>query len=219
VPRVLTPFRLVFEMKQTTRNEKGFSFVELLIATTVLLILLSAVGALLARSVTTRSRETARTEALASAQRAINLMEREIGNSGFGLNSNGLVVGNSNQNQIHFRANLDNHDLATDDLNEDLTYYFDSANQRILRYERSSGTTSAVANGISKMTFEYRNYSTENNGSVTVQAWGNTPSANTAKVRITAEVVLEKITGQPPSTISLVSEVTLRNSVYLIERY
>src|ERR671912_1049492 len=90
----------------TTQNQKGFSIVELTIAMTLTLIIAGASATLLSQSFRMRSREDKRSDAIADAQRALNIVSREIANSGFGLIDNGIVPGDTGDGTIRFRANL-----------------------------------------------------------------------------------------------------------------
>src|ERR1041385_1918952 len=73
-------------------SEAGFSLIELIIAMGLLLVMMIGASQLLMRSLGTRTRENQKSDALADAQRALNIMSREIGNSGFGLDYNGIVA-------------------------------------------------------------------------------------------------------------------------------
>src|SRR5258705_13338349 len=84
----------------------GFSLFELLIAMTITLVILSVASAILANSFKIRARENQRTEALADAQRGLNLITREVANSGYGLTDNGIVGADSGLTSIRVRANL-----------------------------------------------------------------------------------------------------------------
>src|SRR5919106_2731501 len=107
--------------------EGGFSLIELLIAMTITLTVLGLTSGLLASSFNTRSRENQRSDALADAQRALNIMTREIANTGFGLTDNGIVAADSGATTIRVRANLNAFDgestsLLVNDRNEDVKY-------------------------------------------------------------------------------------------------
>jgi Tfp pilus assembly protein PilW len=67
---------------------EGFSLFELFFAMTITLVLLGLASVLLASSFKFRTRENQRTEALADSQRGLNLITREIANSGYGLTDN-----------------------------------------------------------------------------------------------------------------------------------
>ncbi|MEO6589154.1 MAG: prepilin-type N-terminal cleavage/methylation domain-containing protein [Pyrinomonadaceae bacterium] len=229
-------------MKKTkTKKSEGFSLIELLIAMTLMLVLLGIVSTLFSRSLGVRARESRRTDALTSAQAALNVMSREIANSGFGLYAdsvskralNGIVIADSSANKIHFRSNIVNIKTASplppDDINkpgEDITYYFDSVTNSILRYDahavyNSSTNTytpqsSVIINRISNVSFDYFNYS----GSVSTPTKTTTPTVDTGRVTITVIVNLEPVQGQPDNQkVTFSSDVTLRNSNYMLNQY
>lgn len=217
------------------RNERGFSLLELMIAMVLMLILMGIVSTLLARSLSVRARERQRTDALTSAQAALNVLSREIANAGFGLNttgdatlaSNGIIAADSTANQIHVRSNFNNVGprtaptgstvLATLDPGEDITFFYDVATQSILRYDpNDTPTTSSIVNRVSQVTFQYFDYVGTNSTGTLV----TTPSNDTGRVRITVMVMLDPVYGQPnPSTITFTSDVTLRNSSYMLNQY
>jgi prepilin-type N-terminal cleavage/methylation domain-containing protein len=203
--------------KVKNSKNKGFSLVELLIAMAITLILLGVATSLFAGALGTRSRESRRTDALTSARAALGAISREISNSGYGLTNNGIVAADSNAQKIHFRANLLNEDYETGDVGEDVTYYFDSATKSIVRYDpNTTPTTSVIVNKISNVTFSYFDYSAASSTPTTV----TTPSANTGRVRITVMVELEPVVGQPNNqSVTFTSDVTLRNSSYMLNQY
>lgn len=218
-------------MKQ--RREAGFSLLEMLIAMTIMLILMGIVTSMLSRSLGVRARESQRTDALTSAQAALNVMSREIANSGFGiytgantrLGNNGIIVADSSATQIHFRANVYNDGivnttssvLTTDDPGEDITYFFDAATNSIVRFDpNDTPQTSAIVNKISAVTFTYFDY--VGTGSAGTQT--ATPTADTGRVRITVLVQLDPVQGQAnPNNVQFTSDVTLRNSAYMLNQY
>jgi prepilin-type N-terminal cleavage/methylation domain-containing protein len=217
-------------MKKEKQNA-GFSLVELLIAMTVMLVLLGLVSTLFSRALGIRARESRRTDALTSAQAALNVMSREIANSGYGLYTNsdsklplnGIVLADSNVNKIHFRANLENTKNPVTNTNpivspgEDVTYFFDSVTDSIVRYDPNDATpTSVIINRISNVNFDYFNYE----GSNSAPTATTTPTVNTGRVRITVTVNLEPVQGQPNNqTVQFSSDVTLRNSAYMLNQY
>ncbi len=199
------------------KNNKGFSLIELLIAMTLTLVLLGIVSTLFARSLGMRERESRKADALVSAQAALSVMSHEIANSGYGLTSNGIVVGDSNNSQLHFRTNVVNLNLNTNSPGEDITYYFDGTTESIVRYDpNDTPTTSAIINKISNVTFRYFDYV----GSSSAPTESNNPTNNTGRVRITITVQLEPVQGQPSNqTVTFTSDVTLRNSNYMLNQY
>ena len=67
------------------KGQLGFSLMEMMIAMAIMMVLMGIVSTLLSRSLGVRARESQRTDALTSAQAALNVMSREIANSGFGI--------------------------------------------------------------------------------------------------------------------------------------
>ena len=187
----------------------------------MILIVLGLVTTLFSRSLTTRQRESSRTDALTAAQAALNVISREVANSGYGLAGNGIAIADSNNQQLHFISNVRNDNEVFTDPGEDVTYYFDAGTQSILRHDRHGGgvntpRTSIIINRISSLNFQYFDYVGTSPGTGPLAA----PSVNTSKVRVTVRVVLEQIQGQVnPQNVVLTSDVTLRNSDYMLRQY
>jgi len=154
-------------------SDSGFSLIELLISMVLTMIILGVAILTYSSGMKSREEENSRTDALTSAQAALNVMSREISNSGFGLTSNGIVVADSNIDRVRFRANISADDLLTNDEAEDITYFYDADTQSILRYDPQVGT-SAVVNRISRVEFRYLDRDASGN---LVEV--NVPSANT----------------------------------------
>lgn len=207
--------------KQKSSKEGGFSVAELLITMTIMLLALAIVMSLFSRALSTRARESSRTDALTAAQAALNVMSREIANSGYGTISNGLVYADSNLQRLHAISNVVNTNAVVTDPGENITYYFEPTSQSILRYDANgSGVnvpqTSVLINRISSVNFQYFDYT----GSSAVGTAVNPPTANTGRVRITLTVSLENVRDQVnPQSVVLVSDVTLRNSPYMLQQY
>lgn len=208
------------------QNQNGFSLLELIIAMTITLLLMAIAATLFSGALGTRARESRRTDALTSAQAALNVMSREIANSGFGLTNNGIVAADSGQQRLHFRSNVVNSNVVTCDPGEDLTYFYDANTRSIVRYDRypatpancnaASGETSVVVNRISNVTFQYFDYT----GSSSTPTVVTTPTVNTSRIRITVTVQLDQVQGQPNNqTVAFTSDVTLRNSDYMLNQY
>ena len=140
---------------ENNRTEGGFSLVELLIAMSITLVLLGVVTIAFSGALRTRERESARTDALTAAQAAINVMSREISNAGYGLKNNGIVLADSNEEKLHIRSNITNTNLTTTDVDEDITYYHDTASKSVMRYDASPASTSALINQVSEVSFLY----------------------------------------------------------------
>src|SRR4051812_29750237 len=89
------------------KEQRGFSVIELLISMTASLVLMGVVTLVLGKALSTRSRESRRADALTSAQAALNVMSREIGNAGYGLSDstktfhdNGIVYADSGAQKL-----------------------------------------------------------------------------------------------------------------------
>jgi prepilin-type N-terminal cleavage/methylation domain-containing protein len=213
----------------SARSQQGFSLIELLIAMTLTLIVAGIAATLLAKSFRMRSREDIRSDAIADAQRALNIVSREVANSGFGLLDNGLVAGDCNTGTIRVRANLNaytlepgNREVSNPD--EDVKYlmYIDEAQNRhylvrldavVAQTDRTKATT-VLANRLDTFSLQYFDAAgTELN-------LGADPAsiANTWMVRLRIGVTLPEdgrkgdLGYQPPSSVELVSDVVLRNS-------
>jgi prepilin-type N-terminal cleavage/methylation domain-containing protein len=201
-----------------SKSAAGFSLLELLIAMTVTLILMAAASTLLTTSLGTRTRENRRSDALSDAQRAISMMSREIGNSGYGLIDNGIVVSDSGQTSIRVRANIESAvesandplmaPLATDDPDEDVTYVYQPASEAIVRYDRNTNTNTVLARPVNVFRIRY------------LDALGaDTTIPNAVKIRLTVLITLPASRNQPASQMQLTSDVALRNAPAVLGRY
>ena len=192
--------------KTHPKSETGFSLLELTIAMAITLAIMTAASTLLATSLRTRSRENVRSEALASAQRALNIMTREIGNSGYGLTDNGIVTADSGINSIRVRANLNN-DTDLSDTDEDVRFVFQSANGAIVRVDNAAGSV-VLATNITGLTVKYLDMS------------GNVATSATAeRVNIDVLVDLPAALEEPHSVVHLVSDVALRNGPNTLQQF
>lgn len=199
------------------KRAAGFSLLELLIAMTATLLLMAAASTLLTSSLGTRTRENQRSDALSDAQRAISLMTREIGNSGYGLIDNGIVINDSGPASIRIRANINSADempndaikpLATDDQDEDVAYVYQPANQAIVRFDRNTNTNAVLARPVNDFHVRYLN-----------AADADTTINNAVKIRLTVLVTLPASSNQTASQVQLTSDVTLRNAPAVLGRY
>jgi prepilin-type N-terminal cleavage/methylation domain-containing protein len=201
------------------RSQRGFSLIELLMSVTISLIILAAGVMTFSAALSSRTREASKTDAVTSTQAALNVMTREIGNSGFGLTTNGIVVADSNNKQLHFRTNFNNDDNATNDDGEDVTFFFDAMSGSVVRFDKNknggAGLTSGVVNRISDVEFAYYDYEG------TVRTGPNTlPTDKTGRVRIILTVFLPNVNGQPSNqTVKVRSDITLRNAPYMRGQY
>ena len=220
----------------TTRSDAGFTIAELMIAMTVTLVMIGLTSALLAGSFSIRTRENQKTEALADTQRGLNLMTREIANSGYGLTDNGIVAADSGLTSIRVRANLNassgetTSNTATD-RDEDIKYflYTDNNNSYIVRLDvNTSAQQMILANRVDALNFHfYADKVTYTNGTCDItdvrDSYGNpvgevAQKAGAKYVVVSICVTLPAVSQpgapgyQPPSRVQLTSDVALRNA-------
>ena len=213
-----------------TRPDAGFSLIELLIAMTVTLTVLGLTSGFLASSFNVRARENQKTDALADAQRALNIMTREIANTGFGLSSNGIVAADSNETAIRIRANLNAFDGYTSsnsisDRNEDVKYslYSAGADSYIVRLDiGTQNQTTVLANRVDSLKIRYYpakiSYTLGNNCDISTASSEVTLKSDTKYivmsvcVALTARGTPGSPGYQPASRVQLISDVYLRNA-------
>lgn len=197
-------------------KEAGFSLIELLISMAVTLLIMGMASGLLARSMGIRTRENVRMEALASAQRALNIMSREIANSGAGLNNNGIVAADSTAQRIRIRANTDAFVAglgapSTDDEDEDIVFQLQNAGTQtvLTRFDVNTNTVTSLAGRINPNNFQI-DYLGANGAAVA--------PADAVRVRLTIGVLLPAVGNrnapgyQPQTRTRVSSEVVLRNA-------
>jgi len=155
------------------KNQAGFSLMELIIALTITLTVMSIAVTMLARTIKVRARENEHVDELGDVQRGLNIMSREIANAGFNLLDNkGIVAADSNAHAIRIRANLNKFDttgtissaakngigVPLEDAGEDVTFFVnDTANTNYLaRWDMYAATKGTVlANRVDTIGFYY----------------------------------------------------------------
>jgi type II secretory pathway pseudopilin PulG len=213
----------------------GFSLLELLIAMVITMALMTAAATLLANALRVRSRENQKSDALADTQRALNIMSREIANAGFNLTGNGIVAADSGLNEIRVRSNLNRYDYdasVTDasrdnvqDTGEDITYFINTADNTmyLARHDQYGSGSTVLANRIDGMNIHYFadkvTYTAPAGGSDIAGVSAAEVSPSSAKYIVIAISVTLDAVGQPgspgyqpPYSVLLCSDVTLRNT-------
>ena len=222
--------------RQTANHEAGFSLIELTIAMTITIVVMGLAGTLIARSFNLRSREDHRSDALADAQRALNIVSREVGSAGFRMTTNGVVWQDSDSSSIRVVANLNKYlggvDNDVDDENEDVKFFLSPGTNYLVRYDKNDSQvdtrTTVLANRVNAFRVYYFDqkvdYTTGDcTTPVTVTTVGATALSGsaiaTAKYVVLAICVSLPQEGQPgspgyqpPWYTILVSDVRLRNS-------
>ncbi len=236
----------------TAKTQHGFSMIELIIAMALTLTIMGLASTLLVSAFNARSREDKKSDAIADVQRALNIMTREIGNSGLKLPSglpniasNGLVTGDSDNESIRIVSNLNGmpdsangffEDSDVTDTDEDVKFlmYVDAGQRYIVRYEKNgTNQTTVLANRIDSLIFRYYdekvtytstvNSAGEADIATVVNSFGTTESevspASAKFIVIAVGVSLPAVGSpgtngyQPPTQITLTSDVVLRNSI------
>jgi prepilin-type N-terminal cleavage/methylation domain-containing protein len=215
---------------------EGFSLLELLIGVSIVLVIMGITSSLLAGAFNVRARENQRSDALADSQRALNIMTREIANSGFGLSDNGIVAADSDLSSIRVRANLNAFEgqassPLVNDRNEDVKYSLWAANGASYIVRLDIGTqnqTTVLANRIDSLKIRY--YPSKISYTMS-PAVGGVPSCDisTASAEVTqksdakyivislcVELPQRGLPGspgfQPLTRVQLVTDVNLRNA-------
>ena len=171
------------ERNANIERQDGFSLIEMLIAMAITITITAVASSLLAQSMNIRVRANEKVDALADAQRALNIMSREIADAGFNLDDNGIVAEDSvideNLNStIRIRSNLNkfnkdprpwypgssvNSDaqngisVAGADAGEDVKYVLYPADDTNLlaRYDRYGGGKTVLANRLDSLHIHY----------------------------------------------------------------
>ena len=217
--------------QHASRSQSGFSLIELTIAMTVTLAVVGLTANLLASSFNVRARENQKSDAMADAQRALNIMTREIANTGFGLANNGIVAADSGLTSIRVRANLNAFEgrstsNSVSDRNEDVKYslYTSGSDSYIVRLDiGTQNQTTVLANRVDILKIRY--YSAK----ISYTATGSdcdivTTSSEVTQKSDTKYIVMSVCVElpargtpgspgyQPTSRVQLVSDVYLRNA-------
>ena len=211
----------------------GFSLLELLIAMVLTMALMTAASTLLAQALRVRSRENQKSDALADTQRALNIMSREIANTGFNMNNNGIVVADSGLNRLRIRSNLNAYDTSATTLSresimtegEDVTYFINEADNTkyLARHDPYGNGSTVLANRIDSMNIHYFaqkvSYTAPAGGSdISGASAAEVTPGNAKYIVIAVSVTLDPVGTpgspgyQPPYTVLLCSDVQLRNA-------
>jgi prepilin-type N-terminal cleavage/methylation domain-containing protein len=221
--------RVPMKSEEQKKSEAGYTLAELMVAMVITLILTGVAGKFLEGAFNVRLREDERSVALADAQRALNIMSREVANSGFALSNNGIVAADSHAGAIRVRANLNafdgvNSSGSVSDPGEDVRYRLtsNSTNSYIERLDVNTGARVAVlANRVDDFTVAYFSDRVDYESAdceITADADEVTDKKNARYVVLAVCVDLPARGApgssgyQPPSAVQLVSAVALRNA-------
>lgn len=222
--------------KKRYSSSAGFSLLELLIAMALTISMLGIAATVLSSGFRIRHREKSVTDAVADAQRALNIMSREIANAGFNLSTNGIVAGDSGLNSIRIRSNLNKYDFSANvsnesragviDPGEDLKFFINPAFQtdylvRHDEYGTGLRKTTVLANRMDQLRVHYfaakATYSTADCDISAPSIAEVTPDlASYVVIALCVRIQPMGTPGttgyQPESKVLLVSDIALRNS-------
>ena len=171
------------EQNSSSTRQAGFSLIELIIAMAITIAITAIAGRLLAQSLNIRTSANEKVDSLADAQRALNIMSREIAEAGFNLTDNGIVPADSitdanGNSTIRVRSNLNKFNttgnpwyagggvssgaqngisVANEDAGEDVKYFvYDAGNTNLLaRYDAYGGGSTVLANRLDSLHIHY----------------------------------------------------------------
>ena len=196
---------------------------ELIIAMTITLVVLGIATTLIARALNIRTRANDNVDALADAERGLNIMSREIAQSGFNLVApdNGIVAGDSvtdsnGNSTIRVRANLNKFNtLASDqarngisvqgeDSGEDIKYFiYKTQNTSLLarfdQYAPGAPASTVLANRLDSLHLHYfaQRVTYATNGCDITGASSPEVAPNLATYVVIAVCVQQIATGKP----------------------
>jgi hypothetical protein len=161
-------------------------------------------------------------------------MSREIANAGFNLTGNGIVAADSGATSIRIRSNLNRYQVETDSTlsrdsimteSEDIKYFINEAEETmyLVRHDPYGNGSTVLANRIDSMKIHYYDQKvtyTAPPGAYDITDVSAAPvSPENAKYVVIAIAVTLDPVGQPgspgyqpPYTVLLCSDVTLRNT-------
>ncbi|HEX6731578.1 MAG TPA: prepilin-type N-terminal cleavage/methylation domain-containing protein [Pyrinomonadaceae bacterium] len=156
------------ENLQKYENNAGFSLLEMLIAMSLTIFMLGIAATALSTGFRIREREQSVTDAIADAQRGLNIMSREIANAGFNLKTNGIIDDDSDSSSIRIRSNLNRFDTNAGvdsrdqvmDPGEDIKFFLNNANGTgyLVRHDEYSATevkNTVLANRMDQLRIHY----------------------------------------------------------------
>jgi type IV pilus assembly protein PilW len=166
-----------------SKSINGFTLVELLVSMSIGMVILAAVTTTFMSQTRIYNAQEQINEMQQNARGALDIISRELKMAGYKPNGGGFngVTYSTTQLMVQADLNSDGAISTSSTANEQITYAYDSANQRITRAV-GSGTAQVLAEHISAFTFGYL----DSNGSAT------TVSGNIRQVGISITAITAK---------------------------
>ena len=165
------------------RSINGFTLVELMVSMGIGMVILAAVTTTFMSQTRIYNAQEQINEMQQNARGALDIIAREVKMAGYNPNGASFLGVTYSTTQLMVQADLDSTPgiSVSSTANEQITYAFDSANQRITRTV-GSGSAQILAEHISAFSFGYL----DNNGTAT------TTSANIRQVSISITAITAK---------------------------
>ena len=166
-----------------SKSVNGFTLVELMVSMGIGMVILAAVTTTFMSQTRIYNAQEQINEMQQNARGALDIIARELKMAGYKPNGGGFNGVTYSTTQLMVQADLDSNGAisTSSTANEQITFAFDSANQRITRTV-GSGSAQILAEHISAFSFGYL----DNNGTAT------TTSANIRQVSISITAITAK---------------------------
>jgi type IV pilus assembly protein PilW len=141
-----------------SKSINGFTLVELLVSMSIGMVLLAAVTTTFMSQTRIYNAQEQVNEMQQSARGALDIITREVKMAGYNPNGASFLGVTYSTTQLMIQADLDSSGAvsASSTANEQITYAYDSANQRITRAV-GTGAAQVLAEHITAFTFSYLN--------------------------------------------------------------
>ncbi len=199
-------------------HQTGFSFVELLVATTVGLVLLANIGAFSRFQLFALRDQATQLQIQTDARAFVDLFTREVRRAGMNPTCAGGISGivEASSRALHFQADL-NSDGAIDGTDEDVTYRYNPDTNTAQR--TANGTTDTLLSGLD-LTGSTIRYFNAAGAELVPSGTGLNAAQRAAVVRVRLELAMagRGIDPQSPSQLraQVASDVDLRNRFFVI---
>ena len=142
--------------RMKVRNIEGFTLVELMVSMGIGMVILAAVTTTFMSQSKIYNAQEQINEMQQNARGVLDIMTRELKMAGYKPNGGGFSGVTYSTTQLMVQADLDSSGAVSTDstANEQITYVYDSANQRITRAV-GTGSAQILADNITAFTFSY----------------------------------------------------------------